>query len=215
MSSDAKTTYAINVSEHAAEAGDRDTIGGWPLLDATQPWPTCGCGTQMALFFQITVPADIPHFGGDQLLVFQCPDEPDASYASEEQLPEQFWDKPPHNDLAFWRILLQRNGIPMPSPDPYFRPRRLTLTKVAADDASFGVGGAPIWLQAPEHHRCACGTDLVFLCQIPEGFEFYEYVNESVEREGLDDGLMLGNQVYLLACPAHCHPAAAFPVCQN
>ncbi|WP_158104535.1 hypothetical protein [Amycolatopsis kentuckyensis] len=28
-------------------------------------------------------------------------------------------------------------------------------------------------------------------------------------------GLCLGNEVYTLACPAHCHPAAAWPVTQN
>ena len=27
--------------------------------------------------------------------------------------------------------------------------------------------------------------------------------------------LFLGNEVYILACPAHCHPAAAWPVNQN
>ncbi|MEV0538379.1 hypothetical protein [Nocardia salmonicida] len=217
MSSGA-TTYGINVSEQAAVAGDRDSIGGWPLLDATQPWPVCGCGVQMALYFQVAVPADVPHFGGDQLLVFQCPDESDASIAAEGQLPPEFWEKPPLNKLAFWRILLQRNGLPAHGEDPYLQPRRLILTGYTGDNQSlpsFAVGGDPSWVQGPRYYRCACGEDLVFLCEVPEDFEFYEYVKESVERTALDDGLMLGNSVYILACPAHCHPAAAFPVCQN
>ncbi|MGW3761526.1 SMI1/KNR4 family protein [Streptomyces sp. NPDC005131] len=30
----------------------------------------------------------------------------------------------------------------------------------------------PSWAQDPEFYRCACGADLVYLCQVPEGMEF-------------------------------------------
>ncbi|MER5462489.1 hypothetical protein ABT010_17750 [Streptomyces sp. NPDC002668] len=70
---------------------------------------------------------------------------------------------------------------------------------------TFKVGGTPSWAQDPAHYKCACGTDLVYVCQVPEGMEF-----------GADtDGLFLGNETYLLACPSHCDPAAVWPVNQN
>lgn len=227
MSSTAALTYLIDVSDEAATAGDRDTLAGWPVLDAGQPWPVCDCGARMALYFQVRVPDDVPDFGGDQLLVFQCPLESDACFSADQQLPERFWDEPPANDHAFWRILLQRNGVATPDADPHLRPRRLSLHRDEDVDhhndetplQGFKIGGAPYWVQDGEQYRCPCGADLVFICQVPEDFDFYEHlpeeVAESVECPAFDDGLLLGNVVYILACPAHCHPAAAYPVCQN
>ncbi|MFI7668174.1 hypothetical protein [Nocardia sp. NPDC049526] len=226
MSSTARLSYSIDVSSDAGIAGDRDTLGGWPVLDADQPWPVCNCGQRMSLYFQLRVPADVPHFGGDQLLVFQCPAESDACFPADPQLPAEFWDAPPENSHAFWRILLQRNGVAARTADPYLRPHRLELHRTEDLDhdngegplQGFKVGGEPFWVQEPERYRCPCGSELSFLCQVPENFEFYHYLNdldESVDCPAFDDGLLLGNVVYILACPAHCHPAAAYPVCQN
>ncbi|MFC9896477.1 hypothetical protein ACFVMC_22545 [Nocardia sp. NPDC127579] len=221
-------TYLVDITTAAGRSGDRDTIGGWPMLDPGQQWPECGCGTRMALHFQLEIPADIPYFGGDQLLVFYCPRESDISYSAESQLPERYWDQPPGSDSVFWRILLQRNGAPHPEADPYFLPRRLALRSadrdIVADPGgvpqAFTIGGAPVWLQRAEHYRCACGADLAFLGQIDEGFTFSEFARPELEDdedgfEGLDDGLFLGNEVYLFACPAHCNPAATWVACQN
>ncbi|WP_327145763.1 hypothetical protein [Nocardia sp. NBC_01327] len=224
MGTTAPMTYVIDVSGEIGVAGDRDTIGGWPVLDADQPWPLCDCGARMALYFQVEVPAGVPHFGGDQLLVFQCPAESDACYPSETQLPAEYWDHPAENDHAFWRILLQRNGVPVDAADPYLQPHRLVVRGFEDADhgndslplQDFKVGGAAFWVQAAEHFRCACGTDLVFLCQVPENFDFSAYLRDpDIDLPAFDDGLLLGNIVYILACPAHCHPAAAYPVCQN
>ncbi|WP_433591081.1 hypothetical protein [Nocardia sp. CA-145437] len=229
MSSTTSLTYVIDVSDEPAVAGDRDTIGGWPVLDADQPWPVCDCGARMALYFQVRIPDDVPHFGGDQLLVFQCPLESDACFSTADpQLPERFWDKPPANPHAFWRILLQRNGAPAQTPDPFLRPSRLTLHRYEDVDhhnedsplQDFKVGGAPYWVQDAEHYRCRCGADLTFLCQIPEDFGFDDHLRDDLDDSAdypaaFDDGLLLGNMIYILACPAHCHPAAAYPVCQN
>ncbi|WP_194818355.1 hypothetical protein [Nocardia sp. XZ_19_385] len=219
----------VDIDSEPGEFGDRNTIGGWPVLDAGQAWPTCACGTRLALYFQLEVPAEVPHFGGDQLLVFHCPAEGDTGgHSTEPQLPENYWDNPPGADSVFWRILLQRNGMPRETADPHFEPRRLEL--YAAEDRvtepgfegplnDFKVGGTPRWVQAPEHYRCACGEDMVFLCQVYEDFPFADYADpdpdESVDCAGIDDGLFLGNQDYILACPGHCDPAAAWPVCQN
>ncbi|MFI9503114.1 hypothetical protein [Nocardia sp. NPDC052566] len=226
MGSSVPKTYVIDVSAEAGGAGDLDTIGGWPVLDADQAWPVCDCGERMALYFQVRVPTDVPHFGGNQLLVFQCPADSDACFSADTQLPPNYWDEPPANDRAFWRILLQRNGTAAELPDPYLRAHRLILHEyedVEHDNdrlplQDFKVGGAPFWVQDAEHYRCACGTDLAFLCQVPENFDFHSYLrdpDESLDCPSFDDGLLLGNVVYILACPAHCHPAAAYPVCQN
>jgi hypothetical protein len=83
---------------------------------------------------------------------------------------------------------------------------------------TFKVGGTPSWAQYPEHYRCACGAEMVYLCQVPENLDFA--VNpgqpEQADSDGSDIyGLFLGNEVYLLACPAHCDPAAVWPVTQR
>ncbi|WP_405138426.1 hypothetical protein [Nocardia sp. NBC_01388] len=62
MGSTAPMTYVVDVSGEMGVAGDRDTIGGWPVLDADQPWPVCDCGARMALYFQVEVPAGVPHY---------------------------------------------------------------------------------------------------------------------------------------------------------
>ncbi|UGT60735.1 hypothetical protein [Nocardia asteroides] len=220
-------TYLIRAGGDPAAAGDRDTVGGWPVLDAGQPWPVCPCGARMALYFQLLVPADVAHFAGDQLLAFQCPVESDACFQATGQLPPEFWDHPPANDHAHWRILLQRNATEVAELDPHLRPHRLTLERAVDDDDTpgyegplqdFKVGGSPHWFQGAEHLRCPCGAELVFLGQVAENYDFGGFRNDTAqaaEAIALDDGFLLGNMVYLLACPAHCHPAAVYPVCQN
>ncbi|MEU8901698.1 hypothetical protein [Nocardia sp. NPDC048505] len=223
MNSVGASTFVLAIGSEPAQPGDRDTLGGWPILEAGRSWPECDCGARLALFFQLEIPAEVPHFGGDQLLVFHCPQESGPSGSSTEtQLPERYWDHPPGADSRFWQILLQRNGTATQTPDPYFPPKRLIIdsTPNQLDCDAFGdLGGIPDWLQAPEHHHCACGTDLAFLCQIYEDFPFADYVDpdldDSLDSSGLEDGLFLGNQVYLFACPAHCDPAATWAVCQN
>ena len=81
----------------------------------------------------------------------------------------------------------------------------------------FKVGGTPSWAQDPEYYRCACGADLMYLCHVPEGMEFAVHPGQPEQPYSLGDsyGLFLSNEVYLLACPAHCDPAAVWPVNQN
>ncbi|MFE3541931.1 hypothetical protein ACFXK0_03035 [Nocardia sp. NPDC059177] len=223
-----KTTYLISAGAEPAERGDRDSIGGWPVLDAGQDWPMCGCGSALALYFQVGIPGSVPHFGGDQLLVFCCPAEGDCAPMPGTPLPERYWDTLPANEPHGWRILLQRTGIAHQAADPYFTPRRLTLTAATDYDdepgfegplQGFKIGGAPSWVQDAEEHRCACGAEMVFLCQVSEDFPFRKFadpgLDPSIRRDAIDEGLFLGNQVYLLACPDRCDPAALWPVCQN
>ncbi|QFG24097.1 hypothetical protein [Actinomadura sp. WMMB 499] len=212
--------YIVEVGTEPAEAGSRNTIGGSPVLAAGQAWPSCYCGGRMAFYFQVGIPADVPTFGGHQLLVFQCPLHDEACFSPgsrSAQLPGRFWDDPPEpNEGAFWRILLHGGGNPVTDSDPFLQPRRLTLAETPDERGNgrfeFKVSGVPAWAQDPERYRCPCGADLAFVCQIPEDFEFEMLPGRP---EDFGELLFLGNMVYILACPERCDPAAAWPVNQN
>ncbi|MEU6151077.1 hypothetical protein ABZ816_13845 [Actinosynnema sp. NPDC047251] len=246
-------TYLVENTSEPVDAGSRDTVGGWAVLPAGESWPVCFCGARMVLFFQLDVPADVPAFGGDHLLVFQCPvhTDPVIPEGVDERLPERFWDRPPIAEPGpFWRILLHRDDTgPTDEPEPYLRAGRLDLVRgteeltiwraeqkltdgqvvdgQATDEAfaehgtgvrQFKVGGVPSWIQEPESYRCACGTELVHLCQVAENTGFARQPGQPEQTYAADPDeylLFLGNELYVLACPAHCHPAAAWPVLHN
>ena len=202
-----------------AVAGDRNTAGGWPILAPGLSWPDCTCGARMAFFFQIDVPDDIPVFGGEHLLMFQCPVHNEAAFGP-VQLPDRYWETPQGGyDMAHWRILRHRGGVVAESADEYLRPLRLELTAVGPDhEWAFRVGGEPAWAQSEESYLCACGADLKFLVQIPENYGFPkrpEVPEQDATFSSDDYGLLLGNMIYILACPNSCDPAAAWPVNQN
>lgn len=95
----------------------------------------------------------------------------------------------------------------------YRHPRR-------ARAGSPGVQGgrSPSWAQDDEYYRCACGADLVYVCLVPEGMEFAIHPGQPERPYSLRAEtywLFLGNEVYLLACPAHCDPAAVWSMNQN
>jgi hypothetical protein len=216
--------YTIEILPEPPVLGDRNTIGGWPALAAGEPWPACFCGTPMAFFFQLDIPADIPSFGGDHLLAFQCPEHDDVA-TGPVQLPDRYWDEvvDPY-DGPFWRFLIRPFGTPSSDADSHVEPHRLALHP--ADETvengrglhGFKLGGVPSWAQFPEHYRCSCGTDMVFLCQIPENYGFDMWPMRDKDGHGTSDNqvhLFLGNEIYILACPARCHPEAAWPAIQN
>jgi hypothetical protein len=58
----------------------------------------------------------------------------------------------------------------------------------------------------------------VYICHVPEDLEFATHPGapEQPCSVGADTyNLFLGNEVYLLACPSHCDPAAVRPVNRN
>lgn len=222
MSSNSPATFAVERKYGKVTERDRNTIGGHPYLDPGRPWPVCDCGKRMALFFQLQIPYQIPEFGGGQLLVFQCPEHTDAPCAPNTQLPERFWEQPPADfQRQCWRILVLRDFARSEESDPNFTPARLWWTERADQDDDdqpyygYKIGGTPYWVQDPENYRCTCGADLAFLCQVPEDYQFRDYAIRGKHFHSVEDGLFVGNQVYILACPARCDPAAAWPVCQN
>ncbi|EFL07374.1 MULTISPECIES: hypothetical protein [Actinomycetes] len=220
--------------------GSRNTFGGRPILPESEDWPECYCGARMVLFFQLDVPPDIPRFGGDHLLVFQCPVHNDAACLREnsEQLPRRYWEEPRiwGHPGAFWRIMLHRDATgPADAEEPHLlgcelvlRPECETETgwravpsgeiELSVGRGEFKVGGLPRWQQDPEGHRCACGAEMLFLCGLPEDVGFKSGPGQPEQPDSsYSDAyvLFLGNAVYLLACPEHCHPAAVWPVPQN
>ncbi|MEV4279179.1 hypothetical protein [Actinoplanes xinjiangensis] len=211
--------YVIEMTSEPAVAGDRDTVGGRPILETEESWPDCTCGRRMALLFQIDVPADVPHFGGEHLLVFQCPIHNDAAFGP-RRLPDRYWETPlGGNETAFWRILRHRGGVVAASSDDIIQPLRLVLRASGPDDEwDFRVGGQPAWIQEAEDHICACGADMEFLAQIPEnqGFPKRPEAPQQIHTFDFDAyGLCLGNMVYLFACPRRCDAAAAWPINQH
>jgi hypothetical protein len=218
--------YLIELTDEPAGDG-RDTVGGRPVLAPGQDWPLCHCGQRMIFFFQVDIPDDVAAFGGDHLLVFQCPKHNDACFPpATARLPARYWDRPPPPNEPFWRILVDRGGTqPHIDADPYLQPRRLVLRRTnevlneyGNGQRHFKLGGTPSWAQDPERYECACGAELAFVCQVPEDFAFDTLPGQAAQPgwyRSKDYALFLGNEVYILACPAHCDPAAAWPVNQN
>ncbi|MFU9032962.1 MULTISPECIES: hypothetical protein [Streptomyces] len=221
--------YAIEVGTEPLDRPMRNSVGGWAFLADGQEWPECFCGERMALFFQFDIPFQVEHFGGDHLLVFHCRAHNDAAepQLSGGRLVPRYWDAPqPPYPRPFWRVLLQRHAVlPAAEAEPSVRAVPLMLqpftdTPEAEGPGAgfFKVGGTPSWAQDPEYYTCACGADLVYVCQVPEGMEFAVHpgLPEQPYSVGADTyNLFLANEVYLLACPAHCDPAAVWPVNQN
>ncbi|MEU6421266.1 hypothetical protein [Streptomyces spiralis] len=217
--------YTVEVGTEPLVRPARNSVGGWPFLDQAQDWPECFCGERMALFFQFDIPWDLEPFGGNHLLVFHCRAHNDASdpQLADGRLVPKYWDAPqPPYPAPFWRVLIQSRGaLPAPEAEPTLCALPLALrpfvdTPVGAQ--TFKVGGTPSWAQDPEYYRCACGADLVYVCQVPEGMDFAVYPGQPEQPYSVRADtywLFLGNEVYLLACPARCDPAAVWPVNQH
>jgi hypothetical protein len=78
--------------------------------------------------------------------------------------------------------------------------------------------GHPSWAQDPENHLCCCGKPMRLLLQIPEsaGFDMAAGAPQQPNSFwGSQYCLFLGNELYLLACTAQCHPLALWPVLQH
>ncbi|MFI7298849.1 hypothetical protein [Streptomyces sp. NPDC050121] len=218
--------YRVETGTEPLDRPARNSLGGWPYFDDDQEWPRCFCDERMALFFQLDLPDDIEFFGGEHLSVFHCAHHNDASdpVTADGRLVPRFWEAPqPPFPGSFWRVLLQRDpGVPEAEPEPAVRALTLTLRPFVDAhgpfDVHFKVGGTAAWAQWPERYWCACGTEMAFLCQVPEYQEFGVHPGAPVQPYSIRDDaylLFLGNKVYLLACPARCDPAAVFPVNQH
>ena len=226
------TMHLISVTDIAADANYRDTVGGSPFLPPGEAVPRCRiCHVAMALFFQLDVRADfgLPFKAGSHLLVFMCPthNEPPSLPAiyNDSPLAPSYWDA----DKGHFALLLypptelQSNG----KLDPFIEPYRLQF-KSATEEIQVGdfdvgsydfkVGGVPGWINYKIDKRCTCGGQLSFLCQTPDGFGFKQTDTAPEQPDSFSSSeycLFLGNQVYILACDRQCDPRAVIAGCDN
>lgn len=217
--------YRVEIGTEPLVRPARNSVGGRPFLDRGQGWPECFCGERMALFFQFDIPWALEPFGGDHLLFFHCRAHNDASepQLADGRLVPTYWDAPqPPYPAPFWRVLLQRRAtLPFPEAEPSVCALPLALRPfVDTPDGvqGFKVGGTASWAQYPEYYTCACGADLVYVCQVPEGIDFAVHPGLPEQPYSVRPdtySLFLGNEAYLLACPARCDPAAVWPVNQH
>ncbi|MFJ2948255.1 hypothetical protein ACIO8H_11540 [Streptomyces sp. NPDC087226] len=215
--------YEIEIGAEPLDRPARNSVGGRPYFDDDQEWPHCFCGEQMTLFFQLDLPEDVRYFGGEHLSVFHCARHSATSepVTADGRLVPRFWEaaQPPLMG-SFWRVLLQRDpGIPEPDPEPAVRALPLSLRPFVDGhgpyEVHFKVGGTAAWAHEAAYYRCACGTDLAFVCQVPQDHDFEVHPGSPVQPDVFRDDtyrLFLGNEVYLLACPKRCDPAAVLPV---
>ncbi len=220
-------SYRITIASGIPSPIERNTIGGRPVLAAGQEWPHCFCGARMILFFQLDLP-DLPPFAsGSHLAAFQCPDHNDAVLPpATEQLPDEYWNAPINVGGQFWRIIFNRPGLEViaEDADPYLRAAGLEVVRIddpvsdGAGAIGWKIGGTPSWAQSPEHYRCSCGADMVFLCQVPVNHAFATQPDQA-EQPGWfsarEYAMFLGNEIYIHACAAGHHPFALWPINQN
>jgi hypothetical protein len=94
----------------------------------------------------------------------------------------------------------------------------LSVGDVVGGVQGFKVGGQPAWALAPEVHRCCCGAEMRFICQVPLDWPFAKLPEapEQPDTFSNDDySLFLGNETYVFACEAQCDPRAVHVVVQN
>jgi hypothetical protein len=188
----------------------------------------------MVLFFQFDIDAafELPFRPGSHLLVFMCPEhneiDCDLVYTGQEprELPPNYWLHTRGHSL----LVLNPPGIEEVThePDAYLQPQELIFAKkqetITAWDtmevgaSEFKVGGVPAWSQDPEGFVCACGAPMEFLCQVPDGFGFDKLADAPKQPDSFSAKqycLFLGNDVYIFACAAQCHPRAVWIALQN
>lgn len=213
-----------------AAPGDRNTIGGAPILPHDCPHPICReCGEKMALFFQLDLLATdgFPVSTPSHLLVFMCLNHDDIPLYCQDGVREpNFWE----TDLGTFCLMLHDGGAAtvIGPEDPFLQPLKLRLEAaeeevrlingVESGAEMFKVGGVPLRLESRVNATCGCGANMTYLCQLPEFFEFPKRPAAPAQANPIADDhyiLFLGNIVSFLACDHHCHPEAVTAICDG
>jgi hypothetical protein len=205
----------------------RSSIGGYPVLPDGESWPVCtedGCNHQMSLFFQTDL-AD-----GATLGVFQCLNHDDpfetldtlSPKKKNNRLPKDYWE---HQNYA---ILLSAADAQqqLREREPSVGYSKLVFTQEPEPDPQSGealnfesikMGGSPFWVQAPRIWSCSCGSEMEFVCSMPENLLYPKAAGAPRQTNGRQDSyfLFLGLSTYIFACKARCNPRAVVAVRQN
>ena len=220
-------THQITVTTTPYTDGMRNTIGGAPILRVGQTVPACQkCGQQLSLFLQFDVldEFNVPFDNGSHFLLFSCAtcDEiPSEQYCDGDETVQETYGSPVSDTYA---LFLNRPGGPeMIAPrESVLKSRVLAFTEtdesvhecefvgVTSEDLSFKVGGEPGWINYSVNLDCPCGGRIVFLCQIPDSWDF-----DAASGEPRWLSLFVGNFVYILACDRQCSPHSLIAVCDN
>lgn len=225
----------IELSPIRADTQDpRGFVGGTPPLPAGSNWPTCRiCGDELVHFLDVELPADAAPFqAGSRLQLFACRQHDDIagtiysdygrfeSASRSERLPENYWNISDGHYLI--RLLPPDAAAIAGRPETRLALQNLlqarTEDSVTQAKMSFKLFGQPSWAQDPEDHVCCCGAPMKLLMQIPANFGFDMAPGAPVQPNSFSRShycVFLGNELFLLACTAQCHPLALWPVLQN
>jgi hypothetical protein len=235
--SEGKVTEVLCYELTLAPANSQDLrsfVGGVPPLPIGSRWPSCGmCGDDLTHFLDVELPDNSSPFkAGSRLQVFACRGHDDIAgtiYSNYEQfrsaalakrLPDNYWNI---NDGHYLLRLLPPNSPVICGPkENRLALQNLSLTPIEDSEIrpvlSFKLFGQPSWAQDAEEHVCCCGSPMRLLLQIPDsaGFDMVPGAPEQPNSFSRSQYcLFLGNELYLLACTAQCHPLALWPVLQH
>jgi hypothetical protein len=213
----------------------RSSIGGYPILPGGKAYPRCtedGCNQPMALFMQFEIEErfHLPFEAGSALSIFQCIEHDDpfetldslAPKKGHDLLPNGYWD---HTNYAIY--FAKAGGQQQwAERDPSLGYARLLFAEEqepgsrsleALTYKNIKVGGTPFWVQKSKIWKCSCGSEMDFICSLPENLLFPKTPESPREPNGRQDShfLFLGLFAYLFACRARCNPRAVVAVRQN
>jgi hypothetical protein len=191
------------------------------------------CGDDLVHFLDLLLPeGSSPFKAGSRLQIFACREHDDitgtiysdynrfGSLSMSKRLPNTYWEITDGHYLL--RLLPPQALVKSRASEYRLALQNVQMTEHHDSEAeplmALKLFGYPSWAQEPENHLCCCGQPMRLLLQIPEsvGFDMTNGVPQQPNSFSCSQYcLFLGNELYLLACTAQCHPLALWPVLQH
>jgi hypothetical protein len=234
--------YKIFITERVAQKGNRNSVGGFPILAKHQVHPRCKiCDARMVLFLQFYLKPEfeLSLLVNSHFLAFMCPNHNDAALMSqnfidrEAVISNRYWEQ----EEGHFALIINPPNIEeiIGECDPFIQPKQLDFVKAEETIEDWGdpdsgisllvgseqglkIGGTPSWFNYACQANCSCGSKMQFICQIPTDFGFAQIPDAPKQPDGFSSTeycFLLGNQVYIMACGNHCHERAAIAICDN
>jgi hypothetical protein len=221
-------THHIKIDSTTYMDGDRNTIGGVPILQKGQSVPCCQkCGRQLTLFLQFDIDKtfNLPFEEGSHFLLFSCiPCEnlPDEEYSDVDKVVKVSFGNPVCGHYSLMMNEPNSDEI-FGSNDNEIEPKQIVFNEVnksikdcqyvgkTGDDFEFKVGGVAAWCNYSINLNCRCGAPISFLCQISDSFDFFAPANKST----IYHSLFFGNIVYVMGRTKQCSPYSLLVACDN